>query len=119
VKPVSGGASQRCALALPIERTLPSDSSSTRARWTVRWLASEGKGQRRGGPRRAVGEQRHECRLLAIDGRREDHDLAPHAGRDGEASIGRLDAGDIPDQRSKPTDLHPSRARWSRPGGGH
>ena len=39
VNPASGGDSQRCARARPIERTRPAASSSTSARWTVRWLA--------------------------------------------------------------------------------
>src|SRR5881397_2182392 len=40
VNPASGGDSQRRARARPIERTRPAASSSTSARWTVRWLAS-------------------------------------------------------------------------------
>jgi hypothetical protein len=39
VNPVSGGDSQRRERARPIERTVPAVSSSTSARWTVRWLA--------------------------------------------------------------------------------
>ena len=39
MNPASGGDSQRCARARPIERTRPAASSSTSARWTVRWLA--------------------------------------------------------------------------------
>src|SRR3989449_6559739 len=39
VNPASGGDSQRRARARPIERTRPAASSSTSARWTVRWLA--------------------------------------------------------------------------------
>src|ERR1700730_2972623 len=38
VNPASGGDSQRCARARPMERTRPAASNSTTARWTVRWL---------------------------------------------------------------------------------
>jgi len=103
IRPAAATASAAHARG-PIERTRPAASSSTSARGPCAgW--PRGQRQGRGGPGRAVGEQRQERRLIAVDGRHQEDDGALVARREREAARAGLDARQRRGERAQTADL--------------
>ena len=100
MNPASGGDSQRCARARPIERTRPAAVQLDECALDRALTGPEGQREGRGGPGRAVGEQRQQRRLIAIDGWHQDDDGALAQRREREAARAGLDARQRRDERA-------------------
>ena len=98
----------------PSARTWPAASSATRARCAVRWLDPERQRERRGRPGLAVGEQRQDRGVGALDRRREQPDLdrpAPRGASVKPPAVARISASGRSSRRRRPSSTR-RRARW-------
>ena len=105
VNPTNGGAQPALCARAP-DRTHAFGALQFDERALHRALAGiQGQRERRGGPGRAVGEQRQQRRLLAIDGRHQHDDRALAKRREHEAARGGVNLRQRRNERAQTADL--------------